>query len=52
MFSFVSIPVYSRIGNCTMDRVPYSTLMIRMNNPSDHATIDAICSELADVMPP
>ena len=34
------------MANCTMDEVYYETLMITMNDPDDHDTIDALAEDL------
>lgn len=42
----MSIPLYTRYSNSTMDEVVYNDLIIQMNDPDDHHTIDNICTEL------
>lgn len=44
--NYISIPVYSRLANSTMDELVYTDLLITMDDPSDHRTIDNLCNEV------
>ena len=35
----------------TMDEISYYSLVIQMNDPSDHETIDALAADLQEAVP-
>ena len=43
-----NIPLFLRLTNCTMDDLALQKLIIRMNDPSDHNTIDRLSFALKD----
>lgn len=45
-FGLMSVPVYSFYSNITMDEVYMINLIIQMNDPDDHSTIDSLANAL------
>ena len=50
-WAVMSIPVFSFQVDVTMDEIYYSELIIKMKNPKDHSTIDALSAKLEDEAP-
>ena len=44
-YSFLNIPLYTRLANIPMDVILYKDLFIQLNDPNDHDTVDSICND-------
>lgn len=45
-FQLINLPVFMRMANVTMDDLTMSNLIIQMNDPEDHTTIDNLAAAL------
>ena len=46
-FNSIAIPEYTRLANCTVDDLIIQTIIIQMDDPSNHVEIDNLANDLS-----